>query len=373
MKQSVLLHLSLIDGVGSSAIQKIIASKSKKISWNDLYFFSVGDWVSFGISSSTAEKIMHGLSDKKRLDQEVSLLQKNEMMYVTLADEAYPALLREIHIPPPILYFKGVLPSDTARSIAFVGSRQANHYGKRVIDQLIPALVDHNITIVSGGAIGADSMAHSATLDAGGKTVVVLGSGLLKPYPYQNRVLFEKTVAMGGAVITPFSLQTSPLPGNFAARNRIIAGLSSGVVVVQAAHKSGTRITAQFALEQGRDVFAVPGLIDDPLSAGCHALIEQGAKLISNANDILQEYGLAVKIVAGKHQNKCLASCNRKDYDENSIENKIQQRCIQPQSIDELASMTEVSLDMLQLILFQMQIEGVIEQDFTGLWKTVKN
>lgn len=360
--QKILLHLSLIDGIGPSAVAKIIKQIAPD-TWHAIYEFSVHDWMSRGMTQLLAQRLYTGLHDRRLLEQELALIEKYHIALVTILDDTYPARLREIYMPPPILYYKGTIAHQT-RAIAFVGSRDANRYAQNIIERLIPELVTHNIAIISGGALGADSMAHRATVNAGGTTIVVLGSGLLHWYPYKNKKLFEDILATGGALVSSFPLNVEPFPGNFPARNRIIAGLADGVVVVQAAQKSGTRITAQYALEQGRDVFAVPGSIDDSLSAGCHALIQEGAKLITNAHDILVEYGIQhAAPIATKEQNL--------SFDNQSIEQQIITLCRQPQSIDELAQQTQKNLHELQSILFAMQMAGTIEQDFVGLWKTM--
>ncbi len=209
-------------------------------------------------------------------------------------------------------------------------------------------------------------MVHRATIDAGGTTMVVLGSGLLKPYPYQHKKLFADVIATGGALVSIFPLATDPLPGNFPARNRVIAGVTDGVVVIQAAHKSGTRITAQFALEQGRNVYAVPGCFDDPLSSGCHALIKEGATLITKGEDILEDYGIYSQF-SGINTLKASVSSGDNQL---SLQETIVTLCKEPHSLDELAIKTEKDLAELQNILFEMHTNGVIEQDFMGLWKT---
>lgn len=363
-QQHAILHLSLIDGVGSITLQHIITKISTNYQWHDIYSLQPADWIQLGIKPVFAHHLHSGLQNRDLLDQELSLLEKHVISITTIVDADYPARLRSIYAPPPVLYYQGILPT-VQRSLAFVGSRQANHYGKRIIEQLIPPLTMH-FTIVSGGAIGADSMAHRATIAAGGTTIVVVGSGLLKPYPRQNKKLFEDAIAMGGAVISLFSPCTDPLPGNFVARNRVIAGLVDGVVVVQAAQKSGTHITAQFALDQGRDVFAVPGPFDDPLSAGCHSLIQQGAKLIVKVDDILQEYNIDLQ-----KDKSFVQSSLPQLYQSSSIQARIITLCAQPQSIDAIAADTEKNLHELQLILFEMHMAGVLEQDFAGLWRAV--
>lgn len=366
-----LLHLSLIDGVGPGIVKKIIECKPSTLSWHELYRFTISDWYQLGISEKVAKKIVVGLQDASSLDQELALIDRYQVQAFSLLDEQYPSYLKEIYAPPAILYCKGqAIGSD--RKIAFVGSRQADGYGKKVIEQFIPNLVAHDCTIVSGGAIGADTMAHRSALDAGGKTIFVIGSGLIKPYPHCNVPLFEYALENGGTLVSIFPMRTHPHPGNFPARNRVIAGLSDGVVVIQAAKKSGTRITAQYALEQGRDVFAVPGTINDPLAQGCHELIKEGAKLVTSSHDILIEYGLVQKkedkqqMIASSKPAKVL-SANAFS----TVEQKIISFCQQPQSADDLAAAIKSDLANVQKLLFDLQIKKVIEQDFTGLWKVI--
>ena len=288
--KKVILHLFLTDSIGPAVVQKIIERKPDNVAWCQLYQLGVSDWCSlFDFSIGLSHKLVSGLSDVTALEKELQLIERHSINWTSIIDVDYPELLKHIHLPPPVLYWQGA-PLNTQQSIAVVGSRKANQYGQDAVEYLVPQLVAHNWTIVSGGAIGIDSMAHRATVRAGGKTVVVLGSGLLQWYPVRNWRLFEDVLAHGGTITSSFPLQTEAFPGNFPARNRIIAGLSSGCVVIQAAEKSGARITAQFALDQGRDVFTVPGSIKDPLSAGCHKLVHEGAKLVHDVGDILSEY-----------------------------------------------------------------------------------
>ncbi len=229
---------------------------------------------------------------------EQELLIKHNIRRITASDVEYPSYLKEIHCPPPQLYVQGELLNSYTKLIAVVGSRKADSYGERVIASLVPELVAHGWAIVSGGALGADSFAHKATLQARGRTIVILGSGLLMPYPSSNRKLFSSIVDQGGSLVSSFSLDTPAYPSNFPARNRIISGMSRGVIVAQAAEKSGARITAHLALEQGREVFAIPGPIDHALSIGCNRLIQQGAKLVQTIDDIFTELGEQVQAKA---------------------------------------------------------------------------
>ncbi len=288
MLHHVLVHLNLIDGVGPATIARL---RTLFTNLSDIYNIKKPEREhQFGFSSALAQKIVEGLSDIRVLHVELELLYKNNVRMITVLDDAYPMLLREIHVPPAVLYYRGSPLWSSDQMISLVGSRKADSYGRLIVQKIVPPLMDLGWITVSGGAIGIDGMVHQETLEAGGKTIAVLGSGLLCPYPPVNGPLFEDIVRKGGMVVSSFSLRTSALAGNFPARNRIIAGLSRGCVVVQAAARSGALITAGYALEQSRDVFAVPGRIDDSLSEGCNQLIKQGAKPVCDVSDILEEY-----------------------------------------------------------------------------------
>ncbi len=372
MNSLVLLHLSLIDGVGPGvikAIQTIHGSRSLEL----LYDVSAAQLAyEYGLSPAMAQKIVTGLSDTDLVNQEVTLIQKHRINWMSWDNPAYPALLKQIHLPPVIIYWRGTLPTTTS-AVAFVGSREANRYGQKVISSLVPELVQKGWAIISGGALGADTMAHQTALDNKGVTVAVLGSGLLKPYPASNSRLFDAIVAGGGAIVSSFSLETSAHPGHFPARNRIISGLSRGCVVVQAAAKSGALITAQFAVEQGRDVFAVPGAIDDPLSAGCHGLLTQGAKLITCADDILTEYGQTVPQTKVKKDNSTVddqqVEVVQAPITPGTMADTIVAACKFPCSTDDLLTQTGLSIQELMALLFDLQLSGYLVQNFAGLWE----
>jgi DNA processing protein len=210
---------------------------------------------------------------------------------LTWDDTDYPVALRTIDAAPPVLYVRGRLTSQDEWAVALVGTRRASTYGREVAHVLAGELARHGVTIVSGLALGIDTVAHRAALEAGGRTLAVLGSGLDQLYPPQNRGL-AAAIAEQGAVISDYPLGTRPDANNFPPRNRIISGLSRGVVIVEAGERSGALITARFAGEQGRDVFAVPGSILHPGSAGCNALIQQGAAPVLSVNDVLEQLNL---------------------------------------------------------------------------------
>jgi DNA processing protein len=220
-------------------------------------------------------------------EQETAALARSNAKVVTCFDAAYPALLKEIADPPPYLYLQGVLPPGGA-TIAMVGSRSASDYGLAITARLARELAGQGVTVVSGMARGVDAAAHRSALQAGGATIGVLGCGVDVVYPTENRALFRE-MAERGALLSEFPLGTRPAAENFPRRNRIISGLAQGVLVVEAAEKSGSLITARCALDQGREVFAVPGNITHRTSRGTNSLIKQGAVLVESAADILAE------------------------------------------------------------------------------------
>lgn len=213
---------------------------------------------------------------------------KNRIKSLSIRDKAYPANLRYIYDPPEILYVNGEIVREDSIAIAVVGSRRATYYGIKHAEKLGFELAARGITVISGLARGVDSAAHRGALKAKGRTIAVLGSGLNMIYPYENEKL-ANDIRQNGAVISEFPLEMQPLRQNFPRRNRIISGLSLGVVVVEAAKRSGALITADCAAEQGREVFALPGKIDSFTSYGTHSLIKQGAKLIESTEDIIEE------------------------------------------------------------------------------------
>lgn len=239
-----------------------------------------------GISKKTATAIAC-FKDWDKIKRELDLTYKAGIKITTYSDELYPAKLLNIYDRPAFIYVKGTLTKDEI-NIAMVGSRQASTYGKYTTERISRELSIKGITIVSGLARGIDAAAHRGALTAQGRTIAVMGSGLDIIYPPENKKLYAE-IEQSGAVISEYSLGTPPLANNFPARNRIISGMSYGVVVVEAGEKSGSLITARLALEQGREVFAVPGSIDSAGARGTNKLIKQGAKLVENIDDILED------------------------------------------------------------------------------------
>jgi DNA processing protein len=222
------------------------------------------------------------------VDAELALIERCGVHLRRLGTPEYPAPLTEIHDPPHILYVRGTIQPGDTKAVALVGSRRFTGYGRRVTERLATELARAGYVIVSGLARGIDGIAHAAALKAGGRTLAVLAGGLSRIYPPEHATLADG-VAAAGALVSETPMKQDPQPGMFPARNRIISGLSRGVVIIEAAEKSGALITAEHAAEQGRTVFAVPGAIDSPASAGTNALIRQGAVLVRGAEDVIEE------------------------------------------------------------------------------------
>ncbi len=228
------------------------------------------------------------------VEAEIALCRRNDVAILVEADSGYPRTLREIHDPPGVLFVRGELKSDDALSIGIVGTRHGSHYGRTQAERLAGSLARAGLTVVSGLARGIDAAAHRGALDAGGRTIAVLASGVLNIYPPEHEKLAEE-VAAQGAVLSESPPKFEPLAGSFPQRNRLISGLSLGVIVVEAPERSGALITARHAMEQGREVFAVPGRVDGRTARGCHQLIRDGATLVESADDVLEQLGPLVE------------------------------------------------------------------------------
>jgi len=242
-----------------------------------------------GIGFKTAERIA-STRDKFDAAGEVESAQKLGVWIIHLEDERYPPVLKRIYDPPPVLYIKGTLTREDNLAISIVGSRHCSLYGQEQASRFAHFLASAGFTVCSGMARGIDTAAHQGALSAGGRTIAVQGCGLANIFPPENAKLFE-LIAESGACISELPLRYEPLAVNFPPRNRIIAGLSLGTIVVEAAPRSGALITAKAALDYNREVMAVPGKIDSPLSKGAHQLIKEGATLIESVEDVMQALG----------------------------------------------------------------------------------
>lgn len=252
------------------------------------------DYGQFSDVSETVRDRLTAAADDRFLDRYCAWLAKNGVGIVTPEDDEYPSLLSEIYDPPSVLFYKGTLPKELPLPIAMVGARQCTDYGREVAKLLGEQLAQRGATIVTGLAAGIDSAAAKGALSAGGSgcpVIAVLGCGIDVTYPQNNGELYQRVLDKGGALVTEFLPKTPPLQQNFPIRNRILSGISRGVVVIEAGERSGTSITADSAREQGREVFAVPGRITDPMSVGTNRMITRGeAKPVTCAADILSEF-----------------------------------------------------------------------------------
>jgi DNA processing protein len=277
--------LSLIPGVGSILIKRLL----DRFKTPEAVFQAPLDELLRieGLGEKVAREIRRGPVETV-VDRELSLLKKVGGKIITLKDDAYPRRLREIYDPPALLYLRGELQKEDELALSIVGSRKTSPYGRWITEKMSQELARHGVTIVSGMARGIDSLAHLGAILGGGRTIAVLGCGVDVIYPSENRSLFLRIIDHG-AVLSEFPMGSPPEGGHFPKRNRIISGLSMGVVVVQAGAESGSLITANYALEQGREVFAVPGNVGAEGSRGTHQLIKDGAKLVESSEDILEE------------------------------------------------------------------------------------
>lgn len=242
-----------------------------------------------GMTPQAAERLLD--PEAGQVEGDLRLIERLGVHLLTRQDPDFPPLLRQIFDPPPVLYVRGTLGEGDRCAVAMVGSRRCSSYARLISDRLARDLVAAGVSVVSGLARGVDTAAHAGALGAGGRTVAVLGSGLGRVYPPENRNLAVR-IAENGAVVSEFPMLAEPDAWHFPARNRIISGWCLGVCVVEAPVSSGALITAEFAMEQGRDVFAVPGPVNDPRSRGAHALIRDGACLVEDASDILSALGV---------------------------------------------------------------------------------
>ena len=286
---------------------------------------------------------------------ELELLQEKRCFAVDFSDASYPELLRQIADPPPVLFLRGRKELLHRSSLAIVGSRASTAYGRRTARSLAADLAPY-LTIVSGMALGIDAEAHAGALAADGGTIAVLGCGLDVVYPSQNRRLYDQ-IGQSGLLITEYPLGTSPEGFRFPARNRIIAGMSLGVLVVEAARKSGSLITAQMALDAGREVFAVPGQVDSFKSEGTHWLLKEGAKLVQSARDVLEELNLA--------PDSLVASGTAVDSRAFPVDPEARQLLLHiepyPQARERLCSDSGLTPARVNELLLLLELEGLIE------------
>jgi DNA processing protein len=276
-----------------------------------------------------------------------------EIKEVRPEDKDYPYLLREIPDPPQKLYYKGQFANGKYRALAVVGSRKYSYYGRQVCQELVGKLAEYNIVIVSGLALGIDSIAHQAALDAGSTTWAVLARGLDEVYPYSHRSLANRILEAGGAVFSEEIPGTPPTPLRFPLRNRIIAGLSQGVLVIEAAQRSGTLITACLSLDYGRSVLAVPQNIHNLTGKGTNWLISKGARLVRDVGDILDELGIEPNLMPRQTIKNDLTDGEKKIFEELKRGDR---------DIEELSKRLQKPIEQITPILMAMVIKGIVKR-----------
>jgi len=298
-------------------------------------------------------------SDWVGIDEELRRMRHAGVSIVRFTSRQYPARLRMIADPPPCLYVKGQLRAEDEQAVAIVGSRSASDYGRRIARDLARGLASCGFTVVSGMARGIDGAAHESTLKAGGRTIAVLGSGVERAYPPEHEQLYHQ-ICESSAVVSELPVGTRPMAFNFPARNRLISGLSLGVVVVEATERSGSLITAAMALEQGREVFAVPGEAGASRSRGAHRLIRQGAKLVETVNDIVEEIAPQLARQAGGMTERLsrLLPANAGEPSR-TIYALLQDN---PLQVDQVIERSGLSVAQVLEVLLELELHGFVRQ-----------
>ncbi len=314
-----------------------------------------------------SQPIIHGLTkpNNKLISNELTWAAEPNHHLICWGDKRFPPLLKEIQNPPFLLYIKGDPKLLTSPQIAIVGSRNPSYSGKELAASFATQLSDAGLSITSGLALGIDAIAHQTTLMQKGKTIAVLGGGINRLYPAKNRKLADK-ISENGAIISEFPLSTQPKAKYFPQRNRIISGLSLGTLVIEAAKKSGSLITAQLAAEQGREVFAIPSSIFNPLSRGCHLLIKQGAKLVESIDDILEEIPIELIRTKKEKSSNIKQSATRLDQDHQKL-----LECIdfEMTSVEQIIERSGFSTQAVSSMLLILELEGYAQQQPGGYRK----
>lgn len=343
------LGFNLVPGVGPARLARLLARcGSLEAAWHADAFDLAG--AGLDARASTALLAARAALD---LDAELERAARAGVALLTLDDASYPRLLREIPGAPFLIYVRGALAASDDWAVAVVGTRSPSPYGREVTQHIAADLARAKATVVSGLALGVDALAHAAALEAGGRTIAVLGSGVDQPYPWANRRLAERILERG-ALISDYPLGTPPAAVNFPPRNRLISGLSRGTLVVEAGEKSGALITVNFALEQGREVFAVPGPIFARQSAGTHQLLREGATLVANAEDVL--HGLDMTAASARRE-------ARSELPEDPIEAALLGLLgYTPQHADELGVLAKLGAPQVAAALAVLELKGLVRQ-----------
>ncbi|MCK5416350.1 DNA-processing protein DprA [Candidatus Parcubacteria bacterium] len=310
------------------------------------------------IKASVSENTAYAFSVFKKdfnFEKIINQLIKEDIGIITLEDDNYPALLKEIYDPPHLLYYKGKIEQDNNINIAVVGSRKYSHYGEQAVEKIVGDLARNNITIVSGLALGIDALAHRATINNNGRTIAVLGTGIdaKSIYPKMNKFLSDQIIESGGLILSEFPIETPPEKYNFPKRNRIISGLCLGTLLIEAAEKSGTLITARTALEQNREVFAIPGSIFSQTSKGTNQFIKEGAKIVTSADEIIETFDIE----------KIESQIKTKQQIQTTIEEEMILKLLnhEPTHIDEITHDSKLPAPQVSSTLIIMEMKGLIK------------
>lgn len=348
-----LLGLVSINGLGS---RRIIQLMSRYADLTEIWQAPLKELCDIpGIDMITAQKIRAGY-DQKFVERQLHFLQSNNYKAVTYLDENYPIHLKNIYDPPVVLFTYGDFIAQDADAIAIVGTRTPTTYGREVTAELVRDLVAKNLTIVSGFARGIDTEAHKTAIKYSGRTIAVLGNGVDQVYPAENRRLRDELIAHG-VYCSEFPFETKPDAVNFPRRNRIISGLSLGVVVIEAGERSGALLTAYYALDQDRDVFAIPGRITDEKSQGTNRLIQKGAKLVRTVDDIIEE--IEEQRTFSSKPRQLAIQFEFADPDEQKIYETLGK---EPLHIDELANRIGKTTYEILATLLSLELKGAVRQ-----------
>lgn len=344
--------LSAVPGLGDSKLEKLVARLGNARS---AYLAKRQELLDTGLYKAAAVDKFLKLRDLELPERLRDFCERENVRLMTIEDTDYPLSLKHIALPPKVLYIKGNLPRLT-RSIGIVGSRRASAYGLKAAGDFAADLAVAGVVIVSGGAKGIDSAAHKGALQASGITVAVLGCGIDVVYPRENAALFAE-ICNNGAVITEFAPGTEPLSANFPSRNRIINGLTQGILVVEAAKKSGAMITAEFAADEGHEVYCIPGSIYLPNSIGCHSLIKTGAQLVDRPEDILQDMETGHR-VSNKIEHLSLFADNVSEEASPLAKQLMDIMTQEPVTLEELVELSGHSLAEISGELLDLQMQG---------------
>ena len=343
------IGLNLVKGIGAVRFQSLLYRfGDAKTAW----YASPAELAEAGLGTKVLNRFLE-LRSSLDLEDYWEKISKQDIHALIWSDPDYPPHLKEIDQPPPVLYLRGEITSEDHWAVAIVGTRQVTAYGRQVTEELAAVLAHNGVTIVSGLARGIDAIAHSAALKAGGRTLAVLGSGVDKIYPPEHRQMAEKML-MHGALVSDYAPGTPPESTNFPPRNRIISGLSMAVVVVEAGETSGALITAEFAVNQGREVFAVPGNILAPQSKGCNRLIANGARPLLNAEDVLEALDLTRNIERSEVRKAIPA-----DATESALLEMLSQ---EPLHIDDFRAQIGLPIEKISAALTMVELKGMVRQ-----------